>query len=168
MWKTRNIRRRNKGKKTKRQEGGLLPFTGPSMDEIIKTAVTNDIEVTVRVETKTGMLSKATISEPFKMKFMKGKQLQFIEDEENKLDKINASIKPNVPYRYEMKGSKLEVIINVKNITKIILLIDETSIKDIKDKMKEITENKSQKIKEIKEKTSNAQVQKKKRKVNMK
>jgi hypothetical protein len=130
MWKTRNIRRRNKGKKTKKQEGGLLPFMGPSMDEIIDFAINLDMEVTVRVETKTGMLSKATISDPFKMKFMKGKQLQFIEDEENKLDTINASIKPNIPYRYEIKGSKLEVTLKGSKIT---LLIDE---KDIKDKMK--------------------------------
>ena len=85
MWKTRNIRRRNKGKKTKRQEGGLLPFMGPSMDEIINFAIKNDIEVDAQFEKKTGMLSKAiTIS--LKVKLIKGKQIKFIQDEEVKLD----------------------------------------------------------------------------------
>ena len=161
MWKTRNIRRRNKGKKTKRQEGGLLPFMGPSMDEIINFAIKNDIEVDAQFEKKTGMLSKAiTIS--LKVKLIKGKQIKFIQDEEVKLDEINANIKPDTPYKYVMKGSKLEVTLNLKNGTKIIIAISETSIKDIKDKIKMEKETDLQKIKEINQKTEDKIVQKKK------
>jgi hypothetical protein len=133
MWKTRNIRRRNKRNKTKRQDGGLLPFMGPSIAKIIELAIKGDMEVTARIETKNGILSKAKISDPIKMKFIKGKQLQFIEDEENKIDQINASIKADTRYKYEIKGSKLEVTLKGSKIT---LLIDETSIKNIKDKKK--------------------------------
>lgn len=161
MWKTRNIRRRNKGKKTKRQEGGLLPFMGPSMDEIINFAIKNDMEVDAQFEKKTGMLSKAiTIS--LKVKLIKGKQIKFIQDEEVKLDEINANIKPDTPYKYVMKGSKLEVTLNLKNGTKIIIAISETSIKDIKDKIKMEKETDLQKIKEINQKTEDKIVQKKK------
>ena len=69
MWKTRNIRRRNKGKKTKRQDGGLLPFMGPSIDKIIEFAVKNDIDVSAYIEKKTGVFSKATTIS-FKVKFV--------------------------------------------------------------------------------------------------
>ena len=158
MWKTRNIRRRNKGRKTKRQDGGLLPFMGPSMEEIIKFAENNkDIEVTAQIETKTGVFSKATISDPFKVQFIKGKQLEFIDKNEDELKKIDANIKPSTQYKYVMKGSNVEVILNLK--TRIILLIDKTSVADIKDKMKIGEENKAQKMKEMTEKTKVAQAQ---------
>jgi hypothetical protein len=160
MWKTRNIRRRNKGKKTKRQDGGL-PFMGPSMDEIINFATKSDMEVDAQFEKKTGMLSKA-ITIPFKVKLIKGKQIKFIQDGEVKLDEINANIKPDTPYKYVMKGSKLEVTLSMKNGTKIIIAISETSMKDIKDKMKMEKETNLQKIKEINQKTEDKIVQKKK------
>ena len=161
MWKTRNIRRRNKGKKTKRQDGGLLPFMGPSMDEIINFAIKNEMEVTAQFEKKNGVFSKVAIIS-FKVKLMKGKQIKFIQDEEVKLDEINANIKPDTPYKYVMKGSKLEVTLNLKNGTKIIIAISETSMKDIKDKIKMEKETDLQKIKEINQKTEDKIVQKKK------
>jgi len=156
MWKTRNIRRRNKGKKTKRQDGGLLPFMGPSIEKIIDFAIKNDMDVTAYVEKKTGMLSKATII--FKVKFIKGKKVKFT-DEETKLKEIDANITPDTEYTYVMKGSNVEVIL--KLTTKIIISIDKTSIAEIKAKMKIEEETKSQKMKEMTAKTNVAQAQKK-------
>ena len=162
MWKTRNIRRRNKGRKTKRHDGGGL-FTGPSINKIIEFAVKNDMEVNAYFEKKTGMFSKA-IKITFKVKFI-DKKIQFIQDEETKLDEIDTNIKPETMYRYGINGSNVEVTLNVKNGTKIIIKIDETSISDINDKMnaamKAADESKSQKIKEITETTKVAQLQKK-------
>ena len=159
MWKTRNIRRRNKGKKTKRQDGGLaLPFMGPSMNKIIEFATNNDIDVSAYFEKKTGMLSKATTI-PFKVKFIKEKKVKFI-GEENELKQIDANVKTETPYTYGINGSKVEVIINLK--TKITIYIDKTSIAEIKDKMKMEDAAKAEKIKEISKKTEVAQVQKKK------
>ena len=158
MWKTRNIRRRNKGKKTKRQDGGLsLPFIGPSIDKIIEFAVNNDMEVTAYVEKKTGILSKATII-TFKVKFIKGKKVKFIGENE-KLKEIDATVTPDTEYTYVMKGSNVEVIL--KLTTKIIISIDKTSIAEIKDKMKIEEETKAQKMKEMTEKTKVSQAQKK-------
>jgi len=160
MWKTRNIRRRNKGRKTKKQDGGLsLPFMGPSMDKIIEFAINNDMELTAQIEKKTGMLSKATMSDPFKIKFIKGKQIKFIQAEETKLDQIDPNVKPDTSYKYEMKGSNVEVILNLK--TRIILIIDKTSISDINDKMKMKDASKAEKIKEMTEKTKVAEAEKK-------
>ena len=161
MWKTRNIRRRNKGKKTKRQDGGLLPFMGPSMDEIINFAIKNEMEVTAQFEKKNGVFSKVAIIS-FKVKLMKGKQIKFIQDEESKFDEINANLKPDTPYKYEIKGSKLEVMLSIKNGTKIMIAISETSMKDIKDKIKMEKETDLQKIKEINQKTEDRKVQQKK------
>ena len=158
MWKTRNIRRRNKGKKTKRQDGGLLPFMGPSIDKIIEFAVKNDIDVSAYIEKKTGVFSKATTIS-FKVKFIKGKKVKFIQDEETKLDEINTNIKPDTQYTYVIKGSNVEVSLNLT--TKLTISIDKTSIADIKAKMKIEEETKAQKMKEMTEKTKVAQAQKK-------
>ena len=154
MWKTRNIRRRNKGKKTKKQNGGLFSFirpsSEPSIDKIIEFAIKNDIELIARIEKKNKMFFKTTKSEPLKVKFIKEKQIKFIQDEENKIDTIDSNIKPDTPYIYEIKGSNVEVILNLT--TKIRLSIDETSIADIKDKMKIENEIKLQKPTEIENK----------------
>lgn len=166
MWKTRNIRRRNKGKKTKRQDGGLLSFMGPDMQTIINFAIKNDMDVTAQFEKKTGMVSKTIIT--FKVKFIKGGQLKFIQDEESKLDEINANLKPDTPYKYVIKGSNLEVTLNLKNETKIMIAISKTSIEDIKNKLKIEKETDLQKIKEIKQKTDDKKVQQKEEEVQKK
>jgi hypothetical protein len=159
MWKTRNIRRRNRGRKTKRQDGGLLPFMGPDMAKMIDYAIKNEMEITAQIEKKNGMFSKTTMSDPFKVKFIKGRQIKFIQDEESNLEEVDTTIKPDTPYRYDIKSSNVEVILNLK--TRITLIIDKTSLADIKDKMKIEEENKLQKIKEMTVKTKDAQVQKK-------
>jgi hypothetical protein len=136
-WKTRNIRRRNKGKKTKgrkqKQRGGL---GGPPLDAIIKHLIKSppDDGVPVHMESKSIMKNTPFLG-PFKIKFVDGNKFKIIA--------LFEGFKGNTSdtYKYSITGAIKKIEITADNLaTKAgingkLLVIE--NIKEIDDAMGE-------------------------------
>ena len=126
-WRTRNIRRRNKGKKTKRQKGG-----GPSLDAIIAYLIKTQTEDGVAVHMETKSLIKNTLFlDSFRIKFLGGNKFKIVsppkEFIENNDNVYKFSISGTLAKQFVIQSNKLEtrakiagkilVIDNIKEIT---------------------------------------------------
>lgn len=139
-WRTRNIRRRNKGKRTKRQRGG-----GPSLDVIITYLKKNqpDDGVSVHMEKKNMVGIAKPILGSFKIKFDNKSGFNIL----STLDGFEGDISKT--YKYNIQGTLLKSIViqstKVEKDAKIdgnLIVIE--NMKEITDKMAEIEKQKKE------------------------
>lgn len=146
MWKTRNIRRRNRGKKTKKQNGGLLGFGGLTTLQVIEYAIKKETEVEVHIEKKVNLV-KTVPSSTFKVQFFEDGKMKFISYPEPETG-TTVDIPTDKLVRYVLKGSKLEVTMPNTN-KKETIVINKDFIMNIETKMKADSKTKVEELKSV-------------------